>query len=80
MDRGTPSNTASDAAREKLSTEVIETIVDARQRFRPLRSVDLVATEVGRSVTGNAIMTRGPNTESATNSTGARDCLEVSEE
>lgn len=43
-DRGIPRRIASDAAREKLRTVVMEIIVDAKQRFRPFRRVDGAAT------------------------------------
>lgn len=40
MERGIPSRTASEAAREKLRTVVMEMTVDARQRLNALRSVE----------------------------------------
>jgi len=43
MERGIPRTIASDAAREKFTTVVIEMTVDARQRFKALRRRDVGA-------------------------------------
>lgn len=44
MDKGMPSSTAREAAKEKFKTVVIEMTVDAKQRFRDFSTADIGAT------------------------------------